>query len=215
MGFQNVQTQSVTWAKISQGKVVLTSKVPMEGYVERINKMNATVYELFYNSFEGRLIDVELDSEANYGPQWKLTFDDNGKTVILTSGYENRYTRTLLNRLLNKAIDFTKEISINPYSFIPDGEEYTLTGCNVIQFGKKLNPRYDVKTELPQPEETIVKKQKTFNYNKQMEFFENAIEKELKPRLSGVKIADVKVDANGFIDIESDINEPDFYRDLN
>ena len=213
MGFQNLDAQATTWAKLAQGKVVLTSKVALDGYVQRTNKIGNVVYELFFESFEGKLIDVRL-VDGEYGPQWHLSFDDNGKSVVLTSGYENRYTRTLLNRLLNKALDFNAPLTIKPYSFIHDGEEYTLTGCNVIQFGKKLNPRYDVKTELPQPEETIVKKQKTFNYNKQMEFFENAIEKELKPRLKGSESLKIIKEFDGFIHIEDDINDPDFYKDL-
>lgn len=214
MGFQNLDAQTTTWAKIAQGKIVLTSKVALDGYVSRTNKLGNVVYELFFESFEGKLLDIRL-VEGEYGAQWHMTFDDNGKTVIITTGYENRYARTLLNRLLNKALDFNTTLTIKPYSFIPDGEEYTLTGCNVIQYGKKLNPRFDVKTELPPADEIIVKKQKTYNYTKQMEFLEQAIEKDLRPKLQGVKVAEAKVDKDGFIDIESDINEPDFYKDLN
>jgi hypothetical protein len=215
MGFQNLDAQSTTWAKIAGGKIVLTSKVALDGYVQRTNKIGNVVYELFFESFEGKLQDIRL-VEGEFGPQWHLTFDDNGKTIIITTGYDNRYARTLLNRLLNKAIDFKEKISLKPYSFIPDDKEYTLTGCNVIQYGKKLNPRFDIKTELPQPEETTVKKQKVFNYSKQLEFLEEMIEKELRPRLPKQQAPQVPTDANGFINIEDDIEDKElnFYDGL-
>lgn len=214
MGFQNLDAQTTTWAKIAGGKIVLTSKVALDGYVQRTNKIGNVVYELFFESFEGKLVDVRL-VDGEFGAQWHLQFDDNGKTVIITTGYENRYARTLLNRLLNKAIDFKQPITLKPYSFIPEDKEYTMTGCNVLQFGKKLNPRYDIKTELPQPEETIVKKQKVFNYAKQMEFLENAVEKELKPRFPKVDLSQIPVDKNGFLNIEDDINEEqDFFKTM-
>ena len=210
MGFTNdMSSVKTTYARLSSGHVTLSSKSELPDYVSRTNKIGNQIWEKTYKTYTGKLVDVRT-VDGDYGVYWVFEFDDNGETVIISSSYDNRYTRTLLNRLLNKAIDFSEPITIAPYSFVPEGETYTLSGTNVIQFGKKINPRWDIKKELVQPEEIIIKKVKTYNYEKQLQFFEEMVAKELKPRLEGsreVKPNIIPTDKDGFINIEDDIEE--------
>lgn len=210
MGFQNENSGSVTWAKIANGKVILTSKAEMQGYVSRTNKVGNVVWELFYDSFSGKLTNVRSE-EGMYGTQWFFEFDDEGSTIIVTTGYDNRYARTLINRLLNKAIDYNNPITLKPYSFITD-DERKMSGVNVFQFGKKLNPRF-LPEELPKAQEVKVKKQITYNYSEQMDFLEEKIQQELLPRLTGNKTPKVTTDKDGFLNIEDDIDVYDGLQD--
>lgn len=210
MGFQNENAGSVTWAKLANGKVVLSSKTQLEGYVGRTNKLGNQVYELFYESFTGKLTNVRTQ-DGEYGPQWFFEFVDDDKTYVITTGFDNRYARTLLNRLLNKAIDFNHPISIKPYAFVTD-DERKMSGVNVFQFGKKLNPRF-LPEELPKAQEIKIKKQVSYNYSDQMEFLEDLIQKELLPKLTGSQSPKITTDKDGFINIEDDIDVYDGLHD--
>lgn len=204
MGFQNENSGTVTWAKIANGKVVLTSKTQLEGYIGRTNKLGNQVYELFYDTFTGKLTNVRTQ-DGEYGVQWFFEFDDAGKTYIITTGYDNRYARTFLVRLLNDKIDFNQPITIKPYSFVTD-EEKKMTGVTIIQNGKKMDPAFSYE-QLPKPQEVKVKKQITYNYTEQMEFLEDLISKLVMPRLSGANTPVIKTDKDGFINIEDDIDK--------
>lgn len=212
MGFQNENSGSVTWAKIANGKVVLTSKTQLEGYIGRTNKLGNQVYELFYDLFTGKLTNVRTQ-DGEYGVQWFFEFDDAGKTYIITTGYDNRYARTFLVRLLNDKIDFNQPITIKPYSFVTDDEK-KMTGVTIIQNGKKMDPAFSYE-QLPKPQEVKVKKQITYNYTEQMEFLEDLISKLVMPRLTGATTPVIKTDKDGFISIEEDImtgDDMDFYK---
>lgn len=203
MGFQNSTGGGlVTWAKIANGKVVLTSRNEAEGYISRTNKIGNTVYEKFYESFSGKLTNVK-SQDGEYGAQWFFEFDDNGKTVLITSGFDNRYARTLLNRLLNETIDFNEPITIKPYAFITDDEK-KMSGCNIIQNGKKIDPRFTY-DQLPKPAELMIKKVMTYVYDEQMSFFEALIQKELLPKLGNSSSPIITNMSDDPFDIESDI----------
>jgi hypothetical protein len=202
MGF-NTETGSglAIWAKIINGKIVLKARNETAGYVARVNKIGDTTYEKFFESFEGKLTNVK-SQEGDYGAQWFFEFDDNGKTVIITCGYDNRYARTLINRLLNTGIDLHQTLTVKPYSFITDDEK-KMSGCNVIQNGKKLDPRFTYE-ELPKPLEVMIKKVTTYSYDEQMTFLEEHIQKELLPKLVSSSKAITNISDDPF-DIESDI----------
>ena len=203
MGFINATGSGlVTWAKINNGKVVLTARNETEGYVSRVNKIGNTTYEKFYDSFEGKLTNVK-SQEGDYGAQWFFEFDDNGKTIIITTGYDNRYARTLINRLLNTGIDFNQSITIKPYAFITEDEK-KMSGCNVVQNGKKLDPRFTYE-ELPKPLEVMIKKVTTYSYDEQMTFLEEHIQKELLPKLGSSSSPTITNMSDDPFDIESDI----------
>jgi hypothetical protein len=202
MGF-NTETGSglAIWAKIINGKIVLKARSETAGYVARVNKIGDTTYEKFFESFEGKLTNVK-SQEGDYGAQWFFEFDDNGKTVIITCGYDNRYARTLINRLLNTGIDLHQTLTVKPYSFITDDEK-KMSGCNVIQNGKKIDPRFTYE-ELPKPAELMIKKVMTYSYDEQMTFLEDHIQKELLPKLVSSSKAITNISDDPF-DIESDI----------
>lgn len=214
MGFQTVNTGSLSWARISDGKIIQKLKDQTETSISRINKMGVLVHEAWHDAFEGILTNVET-KDSDYGCQWLFEFKDGEDTIIITTGYANRYTRTLINRLLNPSIDFSKKIKIKPYKFTPEDADKEMTGVAVFQGAVKIEPGIPAE-KLPQGEEIVVKKVKTWDYTKQMEFFENEVKENLLPKLSKKprQIAEVKLDANGFINIEDDIDEPSLYDGL-
>lgn len=215
MGFHATTVGSLSWARISDGKIIQKLKDKTETSMSRTNKMGVLVHEAWHDAFEGHLTNI-ITKDSDFGTQWLFEFKDGDDTVIITADYDKRYARTLLVRLLNPALDFSKQIKIKPYKFTPPDKDKDITGVALFQGDVKIEPGVSQES-IPAPIELVVKKIKTWDYTKQMEWFEQQIIEKVLPKLPKKynQIPDVTLDKNGFINIEDDINEPDFYQDLN
>lgn len=110
------------------------TKVP-EGTPEsfdRINKKGVRVFELEAQALRGIIEDVAIE-DSDYGKQIKITLDENdkGQHPILSFGVESKDGRDVLKKL--PAIDFSKEVLVRPYRFIPEDKDEEISGISITQ----------------------------------------------------------------------------------
>lgn len=180
MGFISSNGPQVQWARISRGKVVLSSKTELEGYESRETKVGTIIYERFYESFEGILTGISK-KEGQFGDQFILAFADGDNVTNICVDYDSRYSRSLLNKLLNSAIDFKSNIKLSPFDF-ETKEGQRRVGVNVWQGAMKVDAAY-TKEQVPEPIKSVVKKQITWDFTPQVEFFETKIKDDVIPKL--------------------------------
>ena len=208
MSFITNSAPKVTWAKIAQGKIVLTSKEERDGYTARVNKLGNTVYEKFFEGFEGKLVSIRTQ-DGEYGCQYIFSFKDGEDFVNIAIGCESKYANHLLLRLLSNQIDIKSSFSIKPYSFISEAGNQ-ISGLNIFQDGLKIQPAYS-KEEMPQPEKIMIKKKLTYNWTPVTDFLEERMKTVLIPQLDSampfIKNDSEPVSPNSFI--EKDIFDLD------
>ena len=143
MGFtNNTGGNHATWASFADGKIVLRSKDPREGFTARVNKIGNTVYEQRHNAFVGYLTEIG-SSDNDYGSQFLFKFDDEGGSYILTDRLDGSYARAIISHLSSDAFDPTKPVTLTPWRMDdPKGGDKYIVGCNVEQNGKKLPRKY-------------------------------------------------------------------------
>lgn len=180
MSFITNSAPKVTWAKIAQGKIVLTSKEQKDGYVARVNKLGNTVYEKFFEGFEGQLVSIRTQ-DGEYGCQYIFSFKDGEDFVNIAIGCDSKYANHLLLRLLSNHIDIKQPFRIQPYSFLSE-EGSQISGLNVFQNDLKISPAY-TKDEMPQPDKVMIKKKLTYNWTPVTDFLEERMKTVLLPQL--------------------------------
>ena len=180
MGFISENGPRVQWARISRGKVVLSSKTELEGYESRETKVGTIIFERFFESFEGILTGISK-KEGQFGDQFILAFTDGANVTNICVDYDSRYSRSLLNKLLNTAIDFKSTMKLSPFDF-ETREGQRRVGVNVWQGAMKVDAAYS-KEQVPEPIKSVVKKQVTWDFTPQVEFFETRINQDVVPKL--------------------------------
>jgi hypothetical protein len=99
-----------------------------------------TVYELRYESLNGKLVGSEVDTTGDYGPQLKLTIRDDEDVVFalpLDKGWGQKIAEAVPN------IDLKKEVYINAYPDFTasDGSEVK-AGVSLKQNGQKVPSKF-------------------------------------------------------------------------
>lgn len=143
MGFtNNAGGNYATWASFADGKIVLRSKEPREGFTARVNKIGNTVYEQRHNAFEGYLTEIS-SSDNDYGSQFLFKFEDASGSYILTDRLDGSYARAIISHLAVDSFDPTQPVTLTPWRMDdPRGGDKYIVGCNVQQGGKKLPRKY-------------------------------------------------------------------------
>ena len=160
----------------------LCQRVPKgtEGAVERINKIGNVVYEKFYSSFTGKLIDIKTQ-EGTYGKTWNFVFKDKEEPYTLQLSYSNSFSTNFLKMLPN--IDLSKEMKIAPSVKNVDGKDKSSLFIN--QDGKSLKHAYskDNPNGLPPMEQVTVKGVLVWDDTKRLEFLDNMVQTTIIPKL--------------------------------
>jgi hypothetical protein len=158
-----------TFISIIGGKFTQRVKEGTPGAVSRINKNNETVFEMQYDSFNGKLKDIKV-VDSSYGKQWNFTLVAGGKDYILTLPYSNGYSKAFLKILPN--VNLSEPFKISPSSKEVDGKTQNTVFVNqnnqvVKHYFNKATPN-----GLPQMVEITVKGQKVWDDTDQMAFLE-------------------------------------------
>lgn len=150
MGFHHATGQNVaTWASFADGKIVLRSRDPREGFVARVNKIGNTVYEQRHEAFTGRLQNIRM-TDNDYGSQFCFNFVDGDDTYIITDRMDGSYARAVISYLASDAFDPVKPVTLVPWKMADknDPDKY-FVGCKVTQADKEL-PRRWVSHRVPE-----------------------------------------------------------------
>ena len=143
MGFhQSTGGSRYTYASFADGKIVLRSKEPREGYTARVNKIGNTVYEQMHEEFTGYLRAIEA-RENDYGSQWCFTFEDAPEKYIITDRLNGSYAKSIISALASADYDPNEKITVAPWRMDdPKGGDKYIVGAVVKQRGQKLARKY-------------------------------------------------------------------------
>lgn len=150
------------------------------GAVKRVNKIGKTVYEVFYDSFTGKLMNIRT-RDGEYGKTWEFDFKDGGEVYTLQLSYSNSYATNILKILPN--VDLSKEMKVQPAQKIEDGK--TKSSLFISQDGTTLKHAFtkDNPNGLPQMEQVTVKGQTVWDDTKRLAFLQEMVETKIIPKL--------------------------------
>lgn len=167
---------------ILNGKFCQRVKEDTAGAIQRTNKLGKTVWEKFYDSFTGKLVNIKTQDGA-YGKQWMFYFKDKADVYILQLGYSNSFSKNIIKMLPN--CDLTKEMRLSPSVKEVDGVKKSSIFIN--QDGVAIKHAYtkDNPNGLPQMKQIVVKGNPTWDDTEQMIFLEEMVMTKIKPQLEG------------------------------
>lgn len=178
MGLENRQTGN--FITILGGR--LCQRVPegTEGAEKRTNKLGNVVYEKFYDSFTGKLIDIKVQ-DGTYGKTWNFVFRDKEEPYTLQLSYSNSFSTALLKMLPN--IDLAKEMKISPSVKEVDGKDRSSLFVN--QDGKAIKHAYSREhpNGMPDMEQLTVKGVLVWDDTKRLEFLDKMVHETIIPKL--------------------------------
>ncbi len=162
------------------GKFCVRVAADHPGAIKRTNKVGKDVYEVFYDSFTGKLVNIRK-RDSQYGPQWEFDFRDGKDVYTLQLSFSNSYATNILKMLPN--IDLTKEMKVQPSQKIVDGK--TKSSLFISQDGVTLKHAYtkDKPNGLPQMEQVTVKGQVIWDDTKRLAFLEEMVNRDILPKL--------------------------------
>jgi len=118
------QNSPITWAKISGGKIVVTSDENDPKAIKRINKVGNEVWERFYASIGGTITTLSVEENKFGEVDIRVGLQNDDKKGVLTFALDSSYGRGFLNQIFN--VDLTKPVSFNPWmKVLEDGTKRT------------------------------------------------------------------------------------------
>jgi len=167
-----------------------------EGAVARIlekgQNAGKTVYEKYYDSFVGKLVDVKTN-DGPYGKQWDFAFKDAGEVYHLNLPYSNSFAKNFLKILPN--VDLAKEMKVSPSTKEVDGKNKSSLFVN--QDGVALKHAYtkEAPNGLPAMVQVKVKGELVWDDTDMLEFLHNMVMTTIVPKLEGVSSPEKDVNA--------------------
>jgi len=154
-----------------------------EGAITRVNKINNTVHEKFYDSFTGKLESINV-KDGTYGKTWNFGFRDNEELYILQLSYSNSFSTAFLKMLPN--VDLTQEMKVSPSMKEVDGKKKSSLFIN--QNGVALKHAYTRETPngMPDMEQVEVKGEMVWDDTKRIAFLHNMVNTLILPKLEVV-----------------------------
>jgi len=154
------------------------------GATKRTNKIGNVVFEKYYDSFTGKLIDIKVQ-DGTYGKTWNFVFKDKSEPYTLQLSYSNSFSTALLKMLPN--VDLTKEMKLSPSVKEVDGKNRSSLFIN--QDGKVLKHAYtrEVPNGLPDMEQTKIKGVMIWDDTKRLEFLQDMVDTIILPKLELLK----------------------------
>lgn len=167
---QSSTNQSVVYLSISNGKLVRRVDESTPNAIARVNKVGKQVYELFYNSMIGHIVDIST-KENEYGKFIIVKVKAHDTTYNLEMNYSSGYSVSFLRALPN--VDISQNVEITPKLIVEGDKKKSVIFLNqggkaIKHFFTKENPN-----GMPDLEKIKVKGKDTWDDTKRMEFLEN------------------------------------------
>ena len=161
-----------------------------EGAIARINKLGKQVFEKFYDSFTGELINIKTQDSQAYGKNWVFVFKDGEDIWNLQLGYSNSFATAFLKMLPN--IDLTKPIKLSPSVKEVDGKDKSSLFINQGSEHVKHAYTRENPNGMPDMVQIMVKGVPTWDDTDRLLFLQNMVNTEILPKLG--KTAPEKTD---------------------
>lgn len=142
MGLQADEGGNTTFLSIIGGKFKRTVSEDTDGAVRRdwsVGDKSGTKWELSYKAVTGMLDDIHY-RESEYGTALNIRIYDGDEDFTVSIKADKEYAIDFAKRL--PSVDLGIPVTLVPYQFKPEGEEYDKRGLNVFQGGEKLFTYY-------------------------------------------------------------------------
>lgn len=125
---------------LADGKFHQTVDEGTEGAVVRTytdkNEVEQSKTELVFDTVKGMITKIEF-VDGEFGKSMQVEIDGDG---IISVGTSSQFGEDFMKKL--PALDFSKEVTITPYSFIPKGEENSKKGVSIYQDDVKVKSHF-------------------------------------------------------------------------
>lgn len=176
------QSSNAIFYGISNGKIVRQFQNKTQSSVERINKNGKTVHEEHYDFLDGTITDITT-KENEYGKFWVVILrdDETGENQNLQFNFSSGYANGFLKALPN--VDLSQKVKLSP-SAKKEGDK-TKTTIFINQGGSAIKWYFtkDNPNGLPSLKKVKIKGKETWDDSEAMEFLENMVETEIRPKL--------------------------------
>jgi hypothetical protein len=169
----NETTNNITWARITNGCIVVRSNEDDTKAKSRVNKAGNTVHERFYKSIAGHITSLNIE-ENNFGEtEIKVGIQNGDNIAVLSFNYDSAYGRGFLNQIF--WVDLTKQVEFTPWlKELEDGSRRTNLYLN---YGKKQSVEYKLPEGAPEIKWVETKKGKIIDSVSKVLFDEYMIDK--------------------------------------
>jgi len=178
MGLEN--REGGNFITILNGKFCQRVPEGTAGAVSRVNKLNKTVYEKFYDRFTAKLVGIRTQDGA-YGKNWLFDFQDEGEVYHLQLSYSNSFATAFLKMLPN--IDLTKKMQVSPSVKEVDGKNKSSLFVN--QDGNPIKHAYTRENPngMPDLKSVKIKGQDMWDDTERLEFLHAMVVRDIIPKL--------------------------------
>ena len=130
----NAVKERAKYFNVTFGKVVQSVSKETPNAVFRVNGNGKDVYELIYSSLSGRILDITIFEDKEYGDKCRITLDDVGERMVLQFPVESRYFNSLACKIRN--IPTNTHVTIKPYDFKAEDDKRVI-GLNILEGDEK------------------------------------------------------------------------------
>jgi hypothetical protein len=121
---ENSNVNPITWAKISNGLIVVNSDASDPKAKTRVNKLGNQVYERFYASIGGIITGLSVEENKFGETEVRVTLMNEEKKGVLSFNLDSAYGRGFLAQIFN--VDLTKNVAFHPWQKVfEDGSKRT------------------------------------------------------------------------------------------
>lgn len=185
-----LETRSnVKLISIADGKIIQKVKEGEPGAASRVNKSGEVVWEKKYTGITGVLKEIKVTSKEFGGKNiknWELKLDDGKDVYVLQVMYDSRYATSLMFALCNPVVDFSQEITINPWMKEISGKKKT--SCYVNQGEDKIEWYFskDDPKGMPEWKQITVRGELVWDNYDAMQFLQAFVNSHVCPQLGQV-----------------------------
>lgn len=167
-------------------KIAQTFKSSRPGAIQRTNKKNVVVYDIYNDWVEGYITDIKIklppDNHKEWGKTWCIYLESGGTKGVLQLHYSSGFAQSFLKMLPN--IDLSEKVKFTPKITVDENNKkrsfffLNQDGNKVTWFFTKDNNH-----GLPPLEKKRVKGKDVWDDEEMMNFFENMVDTEIVPQI--------------------------------
>lgn len=146
----------ITWAKISNGLIVVNSDENDTKAKSRTNKLGNIVYERFYKSIYGIITTISVEENKFGETEVKVGLKHDEMIGVLSFNLESSYGRGFMSQIFN--VDFSRGVEFTPWQKI--NEDGTKRTNLYLGYGKRESVKYALPEGTPEVKWVDTKKGK-------------------------------------------------------
>ena len=180
MGAKNNQTNYSYYA-VFNGKFAQKVTAETPGAVSRKNKNDVVVYELLFDTLEGKLLTIET-RDGDYGKEIHFIISDGKEMMKLQTQFSSATAKSYLSRLLNCDLTGTLEFCVGL------DKEKERTFAFIKQDGQTVKSMFtkDNPNGMPEMVQKKVKGKLVWDDSEQLEFLEKLMTEKIIPKLKSI-----------------------------